>query len=675
MSYSIVLPALFVLVSSFTVAQPRPGDRHRIVDSVVQVVSQPGSEAGIWALPLQTVTSRYSPVNGFPWQNVARESDFSFTPTAADLVVGPGVDTLRITQATAQRGNIFVLGQGVLIVDAAELSVAGHLAAAGNGTILARNGARIHFDQQYVAQYYVHLTDDARFEATDATVDCNGSIHFVNVLRNSTYVARRTAFPDWTFRTIRNKAHVVLEDIRHVGDFLVNDSCDIRLVRCDTLMPWFQTPAGSTFDVQFPEPDLVEHYEVSGSTPGVSGIAYRCVVDSCRECWWSIESFPGSATTIRASTIRGCAVRLPGADTIDVAGILNNRLHTDLSVPVPDRQLRFVDSYVTWWNWYPMQTSMFRMDSCVFGELVGKGSSLSLVSRSIHDGMTVMLGTIDSAVMVCSNSASAGFVASFHASTLLLVNSVVTPLRPYQKTNIAHGSSRLFCVNSRLVSRPFALDSALVMFASIDSVPKSPVGTSIPIRGSAWISAGPSRPVALRDWRLDWRRAVPPTWRPLVSSTTAANDTMLAEWDTQGYNPGQYLIRLVVRTDGVDTLVAYMQVILDPVTAIDIPHPVSPTIRLAAYPNPFRASATIEIVAGRTRESTGSTPADAVRQGAHRSLKVYDILGREILDLTSRLAGSNRAMIRREELPAVGRYVVRLATEGRNDISMIVFSR
>ena len=94
------------------------------------------------------------------------------------LYIGPGSDTLLIDSDYEQDGDIIIFGEGTLLVDNAKLTLSGQLYAQDQGRAIFRNNAHLHFDQYYVGQYFVWLVDSARFEATDATVDANGVMHY-----------------------------------------------------------------------------------------------------------------------------------------------------------------------------------------------------------------------------------------------------------------------------------------------------------------------------------------------------------------------------------------------------------------------------------------------------------------------------------------------------------------
>ncbi len=546
----------------------------------------------------------------------------------ADLIIGPLPETLYIDTNYVQNGNILILGYGVLIVDGSMLDLSGHLAAFGHGKAVFRNGAWFHFNQYWVGQYYAWLTDSSSFEATDATVDANGVMHYAEVHSHGTYVATRTSFPDWTFRKCFDHSTLLLEDVYHVGDLMVDDSCYVHFIRCDTLMPWFETPDGSAMDIVFPSPDSVDHFELSESTPGVDGIGYTFVADTCWRCWWSLETLPGCSVVVRNSEIRGSCIRMPGADTFTVCGIANYKLHPDLLLPMHDRHLEYVNTYVYWWNWYPLGTTVFNIDSCVFGEMIGKEASETYATGCIHDGATIMLGSVDSAFVSFADGLSLSFAGSFRRSTLLLTNTVVTPMWPYQRTNMAHNESYMLCVNCHFDSLPFALDTALVMFAAVYEPDTGEVGDSLAPIGSAWIDPGPYNPTTFDRYRLYWRHADSLNWTLCTDSTGEVFNGTLGIWNTSGLEPGEYHLRLTIWDDAGDSLTALREVTL--LTTGVKESPLRRVSVLRVYPNPFTHSTTITFLVAGCRLPVAGNRQLGTGNVQHVSLSIFDLSGRLI---------------------------------------------
>ncbi|MCD4848286.1 MAG: T9SS type A sorting domain-containing protein [Candidatus Aegiribacteria sp.] len=506
-----------------------------------------------------------------------------------DIYIGPGQDTLLIDEDFTQDGNIIIYGDGVLIVDDAKLTISGHVWAQDQGKAVFRNNAWLHFNQFYVGQYYVFLIGSSEFEASDATVDANGVMHYAQLHDDCIYTAVRTDFPDWTFRKVFDRATLILEDVDHVGDIMVDDSCLVHFTSCDTLMPWLETCDGSIIDIEFPDPDYVEHFEFSESTPGVDGIGFTFIVDQCSRCWWSLESQPGSSVTINNSVIRGSCVRIPGSNTVNIQNIENNSYFSHLLVPLEDRLLEYNNTYVYWWNWYPMENTIFNIDSSIFGELIGRGVSETYATNCVHDGATICLSVTDSAFVSFADGTSLAFISSFERGTMLLTNSSVTPMWPYQSTNIAHDHSAILAVNSYFEYEPYALDTALVMVTSIDGPLSGQIDDSIDITGSAWMDTGEYNPVVFDRYTVSWAENGSSDWTVIVESNSQAYNEIIATWNTSGMNEGEYDLQLTLYSSTEDSLTAPADITLYPLG-------IEETLGRSNgsylyYPNPFTAGA------------------------------------------------------------------------------------
>ena len=557
----------------------------------------------------------------------SRNKDFDYASDKRDILyIGPGPDTFFIDTNYVQDDDIIIYGQGVLLVDNAQLTLSGQLYAQSQGQAIFRNNAHLHFNQYYVGQYLVWLVDSAKFEATDAIIDANGVMHYAQIHDNSTYTAIRTTFPDWTFRKIFDKSTLILEDVYHVGDFMMGDSCFIHFTRCDTLMPWFQAPDGSVIDFQFPDPDTVDHFEFSEAVSGVDGIGYTFIADTCWRCWWSLETWPGCSVIVNNSVIRGSAIRIPGSDTFDIYGIADYNFHSDLIVPLPDRHLEYVNTYAYWWNWYPMENTVFNIDSCIFGEMIGRGNSKTYATRCTHDGATISLSVEDSALVSFVDGIGQAFVSSWDRATLLMVNTSVIPLWPYQSTNLAHGHSYFLAVNSFFEYEPEAMDTALVMVAAIDSPVTGMVDTTIDIYGSAWIDVGPFNSITYDRYKLYWAYDGDTIWTLIHESLNQVHSDVIAAWNIAGMSEGDYDLRLTVWDDAGDSLIAFGDMTLQAQNINENQDAGKPGLIFQIYPNPFR---------NKTEISFQMQDARCKMQDI--SLNIYDVSGRIVksFNLTS----------------------------------------
>ncbi|MGB9590651.1 MAG: T9SS type A sorting domain-containing protein, partial [Candidatus Hydrothermia bacterium] len=309
-----------------------------------------------------------------------------------------------------------------------------------------------------------------------------------------------------------------------------------------------------------------------------------------------------------------------------------------------DRHLRFVNTYIWWWNWKPAGNSVLYMDSCMFGEMVGEDSSETYATRSTCDGATIHLSSQDNSFLQFTDGQVWSFVSSWQRSTLLLKNTYVFPLWPYQALNIAHGHSFMLCVNSRFEVQPFALDTALVMFSSLDTLDTATVGSVVPVTGSAWCSPGPENPVRFKRYRLYWAESETQNWQLIKDSTGDVHGDTLGLWNTSGLLPGDYDLRLTVWDDAGDSLSALMDVVLMGMETEEGKGCPALSLQVSQQNDGFRVRFTGPL-------------------GSPLRLEVYDITGRKVTVLFDGKAGNNEEDVIFK--PRSGTYVFVLSGEGR----------
>jgi len=83
------------------------------------------------------------------------------------------------------------------------------------------------------------------------------------------------------------------------------------------------------------------------------------------------------------------------------------------------------------------------------------------------------------------------------------------------------------------------------------------------------------------------------------------------------------------------------------------------------FPNPFSDATTIRLPVIRGIGDAG---------GVLKSFKVYDLLGRQVLDLSDRIDGGD-VVIRREQLPAAGVYMYQLCDAHERRSGILIHTR
>ena len=476
------------------------------------------------------------------------------------LIIGPGSDTLLIVEDFVHRGNLFVTGNGVIIVDEAELTLFGHLYQKDNGKVILRNGAYLHVPQRFNSQYLHLLHDSSSFLSEGSTIFAN-TVYRIRHYDNSEYVARQTEFPHWNFHEVYDGSRLLIEDANIIGDLTIRDSCEIIFMRCDTILPWFGVGSGESVDLQFPDFHFVDHFEFSSDLPGINGIDYSVVFDSCGTVAWGLESRSGSSIHVHGTNILSLVFRIVESDSVE--NITDYTWYNRLSFPFDDRQCILENVYLHLWLPYTYGEAILYLDSCRYGESIAMDRSRIIASECIADGFPSSASAIGSGSFTFRDGTCRTFCSSWDDATLLLENVHVEPRRrTSQKTNLAHGNSRFFAVNSTFEHEPEALDSALVIVAMLNELSVTEAGADLDIPGSVWIDIGPFRRDGFDRYELYWSTEGESSWNLIEESQEQIRDGVLAVWKTEGLGDGKYNLRLTVRTDSGESLTAYATVTL-----------------------------------------------------------------------------------------------------------------
>ncbi|MCD4790719.1 MAG: hypothetical protein K8R37_12025, partial [Bacteroidales bacterium] len=482
--------------------------------------------------------------------------DFVITGDKSTLYIGPEPDTFFVYTNFVQIGDIITLGQGVLLVDGATLTLYGHLNQFDNSKVILQNNALLNVPQQYNSHYLHQLQDNASFESTNSIVDAN-FVYQIRQYDNSHYIAKQTFFPVWNFRKIWDKSELVLEDVNMVGDLTINDSCQVSFTRCDTILPWFGTAAGDTLDYNFPDWDTVNQYVFDSNLNGINGINYSVSFDNCKGVMWGLESWRDSYIKIDSSFI-SIAFRI--YEDVTITGIEDYTFYWNLIFPFNDRFCQITKSYLHMWFPYIYDTAVVYIDNCRYAESKAHNQSEMYVTNTISDGFPSCTSPVDNGFLFFSDGIVRTFSSSWFNATLLLNNTCFDP-RPDHRIsyNIAHDESYFLAVNCTFIDslKPYALDASLVMFTAIDSLSDNVIGTTVDVLGSAWIDAGPQNPVTFDCYNLFWSPAGDSVWTLLEESTNQVDSDVLATWNTTSLSAGKYNLRLTITDSFGDSLTAY----------------------------------------------------------------------------------------------------------------------
>ncbi len=524
------------------------------------------------------------------------------------LIIGdtPG-ESLTVTGIWFHNGPIFVLGDGVLRFRRAQATNIGNLYILGRGKVLV-DSSRLSFPQQYWYERALVITENGFFSLCSCTTNFGGYPYNL-VLGNSGYVEMKNVYhQDFTTGVVSGKSSLIINKANLTGEYIMTDSATAHFKNTTFLLIWHHLPSSAVINFTFPSGDTVYSYRFNESVPGVDGIKYRITVDSSYEVMWGMMPSKGSNVRISNSRIRSIGVWFEGRDTMNVSGLVNNINYTDFTAPLSDRTLRLINTFVQTWSLYPFDMVNLNVSGCILGEVLTQKRSFVILSNYFLDGSGGYLGATDTSVIISFLSAITSNIRSERYALLILGYSAV----PWGQA-IAIGNSQLIVVQSSLPEDPIPLEGSVAWFGNIAGPSHGAVGDVIPITGSAWIDRGPQHNIIdFRTYQMFYQRANDTIWRQITSpcSIEVRNDT-LAFWNTRGLEPGNYILRLVLKNNFGDSVDAMKSVTLRAVGATEI------------YPDiPFNLSA---------RPHSGGILIDLIlKTPDFISITASDILGREV---------------------------------------------
>jgi hypothetical protein len=503
----------------------------------------------------------------FIWLDYPASADTKDVHTSGTLVIGdaPFNEVLYVGPETRHfhTGNVHIKNSGTLWVDGGEFHLQGkntNIYVTHQAKMIFQNGALLHYEQAYVSQHRIIARNSGGIELYNTHVNCDGSIEFVELWDNSSFTATDTIYDDWTTWYVHDRAYLTLDSVTYAGDIVFYDSPTIRIKDTSTVMPWLHFPTGAVVDTEFPPPRFWPPVSkiINNDQPGFSGIPWSLEVENSIHVLWGIHPTSGSDVTIR-NTNPMTMVLFPfmGTGIFKANDVFQNeKYYDDIIVPVSDRRLRLVDTRVTWWKVDAREWATLFADNIIFSEMMIHNRGKVFATNSTCEGQTVHMGAKDNGFVYFKDGEVWTFVSTWQNATMVLDNTQVDWTKGdfvYQTRNIAHGQSRLYCLNTTFEDYlPEAVDAALAMYARIEfpeknqTVAKGPV----PVYGSAWTQRGPLNPHLFQRYELAYTASAASGWKLIKSSRTPLDRGILGWWDTSSLPAGRYQLKLTIYVYG-----------------------------------------------------------------------------------------------------------------------------
>ena len=531
-------------------------------------------------------------------------------------------DTLVIGDTTwYQDGNIIVYQNGMLEIKNSNFYIYGWIIGLDQAKILI-DSSYVRFNSQYPWHFGFYLRDTAELNITGSELSYNLFPGHILARDQSKVIINTLESPDFTTAEFYGNASCEIKNVTgHTGEFCAWDSGSMEFSNVEHLHIWLAFIGSSIVDISVPPKyDTLFHWEFDSLTSGVSGIPYSIIVDTSYEVSFGVRSFPGSDVTLRDcpdSVV--CILMFYEPDTTNINGLTNGCYYSDWSIPLVDRKLRLINTWIYAWS-MQIHNGNINIDNSIFGELLSYDSARVYVDNCIHDGRCGPHTVSGYSFQYIENS-------NFNTNERIRSNGVCAFFYSiiWKTINVdgTFGKPLLVLLNTEYFDSPLMIDSATIFCASIDGPSQAGINDSVIIEGSAWIDGGPYSPYEFDAYKLNYAHYTDSLgpWQPLTDwINNEVRDSVLAIWSTYGLECGYYFLALWIKDNLGDSVATYKLVRLLEAGIEESPKFKNQSAKLEIHPNPFASVTTIRY---------------SVAEQGHVELKIYNVAGRLVKTLVN----------------------------------------
>ncbi len=457
----------------------------------------------------------------------------------------PG-DSLIVTGNWLCTVDILVFGDGILRFKNANATLLGNVYVWGDKAEITADSSTLYIPQLYFYQRSLVAAGAGKLKFTNVTLDFSGLSHNIVATDSSTIDFSNVKKIGFSTNGVTGKAQYIIRGTNLAGEFVIGDQCQLDFKNAKTVLLWHEVLQDGFFHGSFPPAGSVPSYIFDPQMPGVANIDYTIKLENCTDVMWALMPSDGSDVEIADSEIRAIGLWFLAPDSVIVKGLVNNSDYTDFTASLTDRNLKLRNSSVQTWSLYPMRKSKIGVSGCIVGEIGSMGTSQATTSSIFVDGSGGYMWASDTSFSVAVSTPLTTHVRSERNGIMIYAYS---PLN--LGTATALGNSTLMAIQSSLPEEPVAYDNASVWNVNILQPSSGNTNSIIPISGYALIDRTASSINSEMAWyRLYYSEQGNDSLIAITPEITLEkrNET-LAEWDTEGLKPGQYLLHLFVSDD------------------------------------------------------------------------------------------------------------------------------
>lgn len=490
-------------------------------------------------------------------------------------------DTVWITGSSTHDGPIYVFNDGVLIFYFADfVNTNGDLIVFQNGTVLGLN-SNLTFPQSYFYQRSLIAVQHSTAYFENCNFNYSGVQHSL-VVGDSAQVGMQNVHQmDWTTAGLFGAGSFWAHGMNLGGEYILSDSSTTYFNHVDTLLLWHKMPNTANINYSFPAGASVYGYYFANTVPGVSGIDYETYVDSCQTVWWGMMPTNGSDVTISNSVVRAVGAWFEHGDTANVDGIYDDSLYVNTVMPLTDRNLHMINTYVQTFSLYVFDSSQITLQNSAVGEVGTQQHSSVLSQQFLLDGSGGYFWATDSSFTYATDVVVYSTARSEKYGTFLLQYSTL-----YFSVPTSVHNSLFISVQNSLPADPLPYDASAMWMENIETPSLTHADSLVPVVGSVWIDQGPmGNPVDFTKYSLYYQLVGASSWTAIVvDSMQEIRHNTLGVWNTTALTAGNYLLRLVGYDNFNDSIEDYKFVVVQAPVATGIDEVQG--LMVSTYPNP-----------------------------------------------------------------------------------------
>jgi hypothetical protein len=382
-------------------------------------------------------------------------------------------------------------------------------------------------------------------------------------------------------------------------ELIVADTVNLYLSESDNILLWFNFKDGDTANIDLPAtlPGLpmsnITHYEFSNSLPNVSGVDFLLELDNCNSVYWALLLQSGCDIEMNNDTLIAIGNSYSGVENDTLNGFINNQFYSCFKPTFNGRNLVLNNSLVYAWNFYPTESTSLVIDSCVFGEILSSGTSISKITNSTCDGSGGYLGASQNSAIYVKNSTlmrmgtGIDIILNQENSSVMLQNSEVIG-------NITLTGNTHLVFNNTIFSDSITLnDASYFLNLSLDSLADTAINSVIDIMGSIYEKKGPFNSDFITGYSISYSQSDSLNFTNITNAGYNPQIIYgtLENFNTTGLSPNEYLLWLTVFENGDSVTTAFRNVVLNDYLHID-DNFISSYVDI--YPNPTKGLLHIE---------------------------------------------------------------------------------